>query len=144
MYDDDDGIFMRTTHGVMKNFAYLCKRDRSMTRGKDGWEKVVVCIVSDGRHKINSRMLGVIAAISAYQEGTDINVINSEPVAAHVYEYTTQSAYYRHLLRQLSYVLCSLCHSLSNKIEGVENGIILVQIAFLLEGENQKKISSCL
>ena len=44
-------------------------RDRSKTWGKEGRKKVVVCIVSDGRGKINSRTLSVIAAMGAYQEG---------------------------------------------------------------------------
>ena len=110
MYDEDDSLFTRTMHGVMKNIAYLCKRDRSKTWGKEGWKKVVVCIVSDGRQKINSRTLSVIAAIGAYQEGIATNVVNGKPVAAHIYEYTTQSAYYRHLVYQLSYVLYSLCY----------------------------------
>src|SRR5258708_11877281 len=69
MYNEDDGLFTRTMHGVMKNIVYLCKRDRSKTWGKEGWKKVVVCIVSDGRKKINSRTLSVIAAMGAYQEG---------------------------------------------------------------------------
>jgi len=71
---------------------------------------VVVCIVSDGCQKIYRRTVRVIAAIGAYQEVIATNVVNGRPVAAHIYEYTTQSAYYRHLLYQLSYVLCSLCH----------------------------------
>ena len=110
MYNEDDGLFTRTMHGVMKNIAYLCKRDRSKTWGKEGWKKVVVCIVSDGRQKINSRTLSVIAALGAYQEGIATNVVNGKPVAAHIYEYTTQSAYHGQLLYQLSYVLCSLCY----------------------------------
>lgn len=69
MYNEDEELFCRTMHGVMKNIAHLCKRDRSKTWGKDGWKKVVVCIVSDGRLKINSRTLSVIAAMGAYQEG---------------------------------------------------------------------------
>ena len=92
MYNEDDGLFTRTMHGVMKNIAYLCKRDRSKTWGKEGWKKVVVCIVSDGRQKINSRTLSVVAAIGAYQEGIATNVVNGKPVVAHIYEYTTQSA----------------------------------------------------
>ena len=44
-------------HGVMTNIAHLCTRERSKTWGKEGWKKVVVCIVSDGRMKINSRTL---------------------------------------------------------------------------------------
>ena len=41
-------------HGVMKNIAYLCKRDRSKTWDKDCQKKVVVCIVSGSHQKINS------------------------------------------------------------------------------------------
>lgn len=69
MYNEDEELFCRTMHGVMKNIVHLCKRERSMTWGKEGWKKVVVCIVSDGRQKINSRTLSVIAAMGAYQEG---------------------------------------------------------------------------
>lgn len=69
MYNEDEELFCRTMHGVMKNIAHLCKRDRSKTWGKEGWKKVVVCIVSDGRQKINSRTLSVIATMGAYQDG---------------------------------------------------------------------------
>jgi chitin synthase len=69
MYNEEEELFCRTMHGVIKNIAHLCKRDRSKTWGKEGWKKVVVCIVSDGRGKINSRTLSVIAAMGAYQEG---------------------------------------------------------------------------
>jgi chitin synthase len=88
----------RTMHGVIKNIGHLCTRDRSKTWGKNGWQKVVVCIVSDGRAKINSRTLSVIAAMGAYQDGIAKNVINKKPVTAHIYEYTTQSKFSRLLL----------------------------------------------
>ncbi|KAF8133385.1 glycosyltransferase family 2 protein [Boletus edulis] len=90
MYNEDEELFCRSMHGVIKNIAHLCKRDRSKTWGKDGWKKVVVCIVSDGRQKINSRTLSVIATMGAYQEGVAKNVVNGKPVTAHIYEYTTQ------------------------------------------------------
>ncbi len=110
MYNEDEELFCRSMHGVMKNIAHLCKRDRSKTWGKDGWKKVVVCIVSDGRQKINSRTLSVIAAMGAYQDGvakvrcgasfprtTRLNLrqnaVNGKPVTAHIYEYTTQSMF---------------------------------------------------
>lgn len=69
MYNEDEELFCRTMHGVIKNVMHLCKRDRSKTWGEGGWQKVVVCIVSDGRAKINSRTLSVIAAMGCYQEG---------------------------------------------------------------------------
>ena len=110
MYNEDDSLLARAMHGVMRSIAYLCKRDRSEAWGKDGWKKVVVCIVSDGRRKINPRTVSVNAATGAYQEGIATNVVKGRPMVVHIYEYTTQSAYYGHLLYQLSYVLCSLCY----------------------------------
>jgi chitin synthase len=104
MYNEDDSLFTNTMHGVMKNIAYLCKRDRSKIWGKDGWKKKVVCIVSDSCQKIDSRTLSVVAAIGAYQEGIATDVVDGKPLVAHIYEYTTQSAYDRYLFSQLSYV----------------------------------------
>jgi chitin synthase len=142
MYNEDDTLFARTMHGVMKNIAYLCKRDRSKTWGKDGWKKVVICIVSDGRQKINSRTLSAIAAIGAYQDGIATNVVNGKAVAAHIYEYTTQSTCL--IMVAFSDLLNVKTVSIteSNKIEGAEKGIVPVQIIFCLKEKNQKKINS--
>ncbi|THH18657.1 hypothetical protein EW146_g2370 [Bondarzewia mesenterica] len=126
MYNEDEELFTRMMYGVMKNIAHiahLCKRDRSKTWGKDGWKKVVVCIVSDGRQKINSRTLSVVAAMGAYQDGIAKNIVNGKPVAAYIYEYTTQ-----------------ISVTPSNKI--AEKGIVPVQIIFCLKEKNQKKINS--
>ncbi|KAF9220531.1 glycosyltransferase family 2 protein [Gyrodon lividus] len=125
MYNEDEELFCRSMHGVIRNITHLCKRDRSKTWGKDGWKKVVVCIVSDGRQKINSRTLSVIAAMGAYQEGIAKNIVNGKPVTAHIYEYTTQ-----------------ISVSPSMKIEGAEKGVVPVQVIFCLKEQNQKKINS--
>lgn len=67
-------------------------------------KQVVVCIVADGRLKINPRTRSVLAALGVYQEGVGKNVVNGKPVVrisipcgfvlkaktAHLYEYTTQ------------------------------------------------------
>jgi chitin synthase len=73
-------------HGVMKNIAHLCTRDRSRTWGAEGWKKVTVCIVSDGRSKVHPRTLSVLAAMGVYQDGVAKNVVNDKPVTAHLYE----------------------------------------------------------
>ena len=31
MYNEDEELFCRSMHGVIKNIAHLCKRDRSKT-----------------------------------------------------------------------------------------------------------------
>ncbi|KAJ7772078.1 glycosyltransferase family 2 protein [Mycena maculata] len=125
MYNEDEELFCRTMHGVIKNVAHLCKRDRSKTWGKEGWKKVVVCIVSDGRGKINSRTLSVIATMGCYQEGIAKNKVNDTPVTAHIYEYTTQISVTPNL-----------------QIHGPEKGTVPVQIIFCLKEKNQKKINS--
>src|SRR5947207_3572889 len=51
LYNEDEVLFARTMHGVMKNIAYLCSRKHSKVWGKEGWRKVVVCVVADGRTK---------------------------------------------------------------------------------------------
>lgn len=51
---------------------------------------MVVCIVADGRLKINARTRSVLAALGVYQDGVAKNVVNGRPVTAHLYEYTTQ------------------------------------------------------
>jgi len=78
-YNEDEELFCRTMHGVIKNVAHLCKRERSKTWGKEGWKKVV-CIVSDGRGKINSRTLSVIAAMGVHQEGVAKTKIGKKDV----------------------------------------------------------------
>jgi len=113
MYNEDEELFTRTMQGVIRNVAHLCTRERSKTWGKDGWKKVVVCIVSDGRQKIDSRTLAVIASMGCYQDGVGKvsrktkcwkgvlifygprmqNAVNGKPVTAHIYEYTTQGQY---------------------------------------------------
>ena len=45
---------------VIKNIAHLCNIERSQTWGKDGWKKVVVCIISDGRSKVDKRILELL------------------------------------------------------------------------------------
>lgn len=83
---EDEVLFCRTLHGVMKNIAHLCSRSRSHTWGEGGWQKVVVCIVSDGRTKIHPRTLSVLAALGVYQDGVAKNIVEGKPVTAHIYE----------------------------------------------------------
>ena len=125
MYNENEIDFTRTMHGVMKNITHFCNRNKSRTWGKDGWKKIVVCIISDGRSKVHPRTLDGLAAMGCYQSGIAKNVVNQKEVTAHVYEYTTQ---------------VSLDSDL--KFKGAEKGIVPCQMIFCLKEKNQKKLNS--
>jgi chitin synthase len=125
MYNENEIDFTRTMHGVMRNISHFCSRSKSRTWGKDGWQKIVVCIVSDGRRKVHPRTLDALAAMGVYQDGIAKNLVNQREVTAHVYEYTTQ---------------VSLDSDL--KFKGAEKGIVPCQIIFCLKEKNQKKLNS--
>ena len=73
-------------HGIMKNIAHLCTLRGSPIWGPDGWQKVVVCIVADGRKQCDKRVLSVLATLGVYQGGIAKNMVNDKPVKAHIYE----------------------------------------------------------
>ncbi|KAF9331845.1 Chitin synthase, class 2 [Podila minutissima] len=125
MYNEDDELFIKTMGSVMKNISHLCTRSSSKTWGKDGWKKVVVCVVADGRTKCHPRVLKVLAAMGAYQEGIAKDTVAGKPVTAHIYEYTTQVMVDSEL-----------------KIRGADRGIVPVQILFCLKEQNKKKLNS--
>ncbi|KAK4544103.1 hypothetical protein LTR36_004601 [Oleoguttula mirabilis] len=125
MYNENEIDFTRTMHGVMRNISHFCSRAKSRTWGKDGWQKIVVCIISDGRGKVHPRTLDAIAAMGCYQSGIAKNLVNQREVTAHVYEYTTQ---------------VSLDADL--RFKGAEKGIVPCQMIFCLKEKNAKKLNS--
>ena len=125
MYNEDDLLLARTLIGVFKNIEYMCKRTESKTWGKDAWKKIVVCVVSDGRSKINPRSRALMAGLGVFQEGIAKQQVNGKDVTAHIYEYTTQ----------VGMVIQNDSVSLKMKQQPV-------QILFCLKEKNQKKINS--
>jgi chitin synthase len=125
MYNENEINFTRTMHAVMKNISHFCSRKKSRTWGEHGWQKIVVCIVSDGRQKVHPRTLDALAAMGVYQDGIAKNLVNQKEVQAHVYEYTTQ---------------VSLDSDL--KFKGAEKGIVPCQMIFCLKEKNAKKLNS--
>jgi hypothetical protein len=80
---EDEELFARTMRGIMANINHLTnERDRSPTWKEDGWKKVVVCIVVDGRKVFNARTRAMLAALGVYQEGVAKNVVNGKPVVS--------------------------------------------------------------
>lgn len=86
MYNEEEELFARTMMGVIKNLEYMNSRTNSKTWGKEAWKKIVVCVVSDGRAKINPRTRAVLAAMGVYQEGIAKQQVNGKDVTAHIYE----------------------------------------------------------
>ncbi len=86
MYNEDDVLFARTMSGVFKNIEFMCSRTQSKTWGKEAWKKIVVCVVSDGRAKINPRTRAVLAGMGVYQDGIAKQQVNGKDVTAHIYE----------------------------------------------------------
>ncbi|KAG0331756.1 Chitin synthase, class 1, partial [Podila humilis] len=125
MYNEDEILFCRTMHGVMKNISHLCARDRSKMWGPEGWKKVVVCIVADGRYKCSPRVLSVLAMMGVYQDGIAKNAVGGKEVVAHLYEYTAQISIDPEL-----------------KVKSADRKIPPVQILFCLKEKNKKKLNS--
>ncbi|KAK4175545.1 chitin synthase-domain-containing protein [Triangularia setosa] len=125
MYNEDEILFARTMIGVFKNVEYMCKRTESKTWGKDAWKKIVVCVVSDGRAKINPRTRALLAGMGVYQEGIAKQQVNNKDVTAHIYEYTTQVGM-----------------AIKNDVVQLIPKQQPVQMLFCLKEKNQKKINS--
>ncbi|CAL1694392.1 unnamed protein product [Somion occarium] len=122
MYNEDEVLFTRTMNAVLKNVAHLCGRTRSKTWGPEGWKKVVVCVVSDGRSKINKRTLQVLTLMGCYQDGVAKDSIAGKDVTAHIFEYTS--------------------HVMVTDKGEVSQGACPVQIIFCLKEQNKKKLNS--
>ncbi|KAG8801967.1 Chitin synthase, class 2 [Serendipita sp. 398] len=122
MYNEDEVLFVRTMNAVIKNIAFLCSRTRSKMWGPDGWKKVVVCVVSDGRSKVNQRTLKVLNLMGCYQEGIAKDSVGGKDVTAHIFEYTSQVV-------------------VTDSGE-VSTGACPVQIIFCLKEQNKKKLNS--
>jgi len=125
MYNEDDYLFCKSMEALMKNIAYLTTRTRSKVWGEEGWKKVVVCIVSDGRSKVNPRVLDVLGIMGVYQNGIMKDHVNKKKVTGHLFEYTTQ-----------------VCVAPDLKVHGHEKGYVPVQMLFCLKEKNAKKINS--
>lgn len=93
-------------------------------QGPDGWKRVCVAIISDGREKCNTKTLYTLGVLGCYQEGHIKTSINGQEVSAHVFEYTTQ-----------------VCLENDVKVKGLESGIP-IQVIFCLKEKNAKKINS--
>ncbi|KAH7107091.1 glycosyltransferase family 2 protein [Auriculariales sp. MPI-PUGE-AT-0066] len=122
MYNEDEVLFCKTMNSVIKNITYLCGRTRSKVWGAEGWKKVVVCVVSDGRSKVNKRTLHVLSLMGVYQDGIAKDSVAGKDVTAHIFEYTTSVV--------------------TTDAGEVSMGGCPVQVVFCLKEQNKKKLNS--
>jgi chitin synthase len=122
MYNEDEILFVRTIKAVIKNIAYLCRDARSEKWGSDSWQKVVVCIISDGRSMVHPRTLKVLTLMGCYQAGIAKDSVEGEDVTAHIFEYTSKVV-------------------VTERGE-VSTGPCPVQVIFCLKEQNKKKLNS--
>ncbi|KAI9142080.1 chitin synthase-domain-containing protein [Paraphysoderma sedebokerense] len=125
MYNEDEILFTRTMMAINANIKYMSERKGSPFYGPDGWKNIVICIVSDGRSKINKNVLNILAAMGCYQEGMVQSKFGDKDTSAHVFELST-------------------CTMVNPKMEivGTKQGIVPMQVIFCLKEKNQKKINS--
>ncbi|CAG8562301.1 20658_t:CDS:2, partial [Gigaspora margarita] len=121
--DEDEIPLSNTLNGIIENIAYLCSLTESPTWGKDGWKKIIICIISD-RNKINKRTLSYLKSLGVYQDGIAKSKVNNKAVRAHIYEYTTQIS-----------IKCS-------KDFVDKKTVVSTQILFCLKEKNKRKIGS--
>lgn len=133
MYNEDQTLFLKTFQSLKRNIEHLCKKKKSSVWGPDGWKKVVICIVSDGRGKINQKTLAALGLLGIYQDGIIKTSVSNDPVAAHVFEYSCA------VNLDSQYQIIS-----KNRIMlGNEAGKNFpLQILFCLKEKNKKKINS--
>jgi len=124
MYNEDEVLFARSMTSVMRNIGYMCRENKHKWT-KQGWQNIVVCIVSDGRKKINSKVLDSLEIMGVYQKDVMKNQVNQKDVTAHIFEYTVQTCFDENM---------NLC--------GPDKGYTPVQVIFCLKEKNQKKINS--
>ncbi|KAJ3042656.1 Chitin synthase, class 2 [Rhizophlyctis rosea] len=124
MYNEDQDNFNRTMFGLAQNIKYLCESNK-YGWDADGWQKVAICVVSDGRSKVHPNVLKVLTVMGVYQEGLAQASVNNESTAAHIYEYTAQTFVDPKLATW-----------------GAREGMPPMQTIFCLKEKNAKKINS--
>ncbi|KAI8803323.1 chitin synthase-domain-containing protein, partial [Cladochytrium replicatum] len=134
MYNEDEELFCKTLMSVFRNIAFMCSKTCNKSWGPQGWQNVVVTIVSDGRAKVHPRVLAVLGLMGVWHDHvvkTSVPVISESGetaernVAAHLFEFTTQVGVDPDM-----------------RVRTHRDGLVPVQILFCLKEKNAKKINS--
>ncbi|KAJ3351764.1 Chitin synthase, class 2, partial [Entophlyctis luteolus] len=134
MYNEDEALFTKTWKAILQNIAYICGRKDDDVWGPDGWKKIVVCIISDGRAKIHKRTLDTLGIMGVHQNGIIKTSVNGIGTTAHIFEYSTRI-----------FVDTDARQSVKGPAEFKMFGgypMPPVQVVFCLKEQNAKKINS--
>lgn len=127
MYNEDENLFIKTILSVQRNIAYLCHESRW---GKEGWRNFVIVVVSDGRKKVNPRVLKVLKLLGCFVDGIMRTSVDGALVSAHIFEFTSQVAVNERF------------EVIGKQGNGRMKAVFPTQIVFVLKERNQKKINS--
>ncbi|KAJ3368819.1 Chitin synthase, class 1 [Allomyces arbusculus] len=129
MYNEGPKLFIKTMQGVHNNIRQMLKQKEW---GADGWKKIVVAIVSDGRTKINKDTLTLISMMGCYQEGLMRQYVNGKKTQAHIFEVTTEMNW-EGMPEDGTQIVTH---------KNAKKGVIPMQLLFCLKEANAKKINS--
>jgi hypothetical protein len=86
MYNEDEWLLGNTLEAVHQNIKGLQDPTRARPWGPDSWQKIVVCIISDGRAKINVKTKALLASLGVYQEVGMMRSVDGKDVVTHLFE----------------------------------------------------------
>ncbi|KEF52076.1 uncharacterized protein A1O9_11702 [Exophiala aquamarina CBS 119918] len=128
MYNEEEWLLGKTLEALHRNIKNLQGEERAAPWGPSSWQKVVVCIISDGRNKINRKTKALLAALGVYQDVGIMQSVDGRDVTMHLFEYTTHS-----VIR---------CDGMQVSLDLDSAGGVPCQTIFCLKEKNQKKINS--
>jgi len=86
MYNEEEWLLGKTLEAVHRNIKSLQRDDRAAPWGPNSWQKVVVCIISDGRNRINQKTKSLLAALGVYQDVGIVQAVDGREVQMHMFE----------------------------------------------------------
>lgn len=88
MYNEDDNELKMTMRKVANNVNHLRTKQLPGYMNDEAWQKILVCIVSDGRTKANPKTLSWLSKVGLYDEkALTINSVGTD-VQMHLFEYS--------------------------------------------------------
>jgi len=86
MYNEDEWLLGKTLEAIHRNIKALQDPSRESPWGPDSWQKIVVCIISDGRSKINEKTKALLALLGVYQDVGMMQTVDGKDVTMHLFE----------------------------------------------------------